>query len=146
MRAIPEVRNLSRREAILQSKAQARVIASGDWLTWSELKALLPAVAEGSSDGAPDRYLDGAIFSINYEGVEYFPRFAIEACTLAIAAQGMQRVIAALAPRMSGWGMALWFESSNSYLGGKLPKDVLSSEPDAVAQAALDELDGISHG
>ncbi|MBP2082941.1 MULTISPECIES: hypothetical protein [Pseudomonas] len=146
MRATPKVRNLSRREAIFQSKAQARVIASGDWLTWPELNALLPAVAEQRSDGAPDRYLDGAIFSINYEGVEYFPRFAIEARTLAIAAQGMQRVIAVLATRVNGWGMALWFESSNSYLGGKLPKDFISSEPDAVVQAAQEEIDGVSHG
>lgn len=146
MRAIPKVRNLSRREAIFLSKAQSRVMASGDWLTWPELNALLPALAEGRSDGAPERYLDGAIFSINYEVVEYFPRFAIEARTLAIAAQGTQRVIAVLATRMNGWGMALWFESSNSYLAGKLPKDVLSSDPDAVVKAALDEIGGSSHG
>lgn len=86
MRAIPKVRNLSRREAIFQSKAQARVIASGDWLTWPDLNALLPTLAEQLGDGTPDRYLDGAIFSINYEGVEYFSRFALEARTLAIAA------------------------------------------------------------
>lgn len=65
---------------------------------------------------------------------------------MAIAAQGMQRVIAVLATRVNGWGMALWFESSNSYLGGKLPKDFISSEPDAVVQAAQEEIDGVSHG
>lgn len=146
MRANPKVRNLSRREAILQSKAQARVVASGDWLTWPELNALLPVVAEQLGDGTPDRYLDGTIFSINYEGSEYFPRFALEARTLAIAAQGMQRVIAVLATRMNGWGMAFWFESSNSFLAGKLPKDIICSDPDAVVQAAQEEIDGVSHG
>lgn len=139
MQAIPKVRNLSRREAIFQSKAQARVMASGDWLTWSELNALLPAVAEGPSASAPDRYLDARIFSIHYEGVEYFPRYAVES-------PGMQRVIAVLATRMNGWGMALWFESSNSYLGGKLPKDIIASDLDAVVQAAQEEIDGVSHG
>ncbi|WP_238346429.1 hypothetical protein [Pseudomonas taiwanensis] len=146
MRAIPKVRNLSCREAIFQSKAQSRVMASGDWLTWPELNAVLPALAEQLSDGTHDRYLNGAIFSITYEGVEYFPRFAFEARTLASAAQGMQRVIAVLATRMNGWGMALWFESSNSYLAGKLPKDIISSDPDAVVQAAHEEIDGGSHG
>ncbi|MFK3768286.1 hypothetical protein [Pseudomonas putida] len=146
MRATPKVRNLSCREAIFQSKAQARVIASGGWLAWPELSALLPAVAEQRNDGTPDRYLDGAIFSINYEGVEYFPRFAIESHSLTIASLGMQRVIAVLATRMNGWAMALWFESSNSYLGGKLPKDIISSDPDAVVQAAQEEIDGASHG
>ncbi|MEJ5903364.1 hypothetical protein V7V80_01535 [Pseudomonas kermanshahensis] len=146
MRAIPKARNLSRREAIFQSKAQARVIASGDWLTWSELNALLPAVAEGRSDGAPGRYPDGAIFSVHYEGAEYFPRYAIDSHSLTIASLGIQRVIAVLATRMNGWGMALWFESSNSYLEGKLPKDIISSEPDAVVRAAQEEIDGVSHG
>ncbi|CAO3305703.1 hypothetical protein LG197_22070 [Pseudomonas asiatica] len=146
MRIIRTARNVSGREAILQSKTQSRVMTSGDWLTWPELNALLPALAEQLSDGAPDRYVDGAIFSINYEGVEYFPRYAIEARTLAVAAQGIQRVIAVLVTRMSGWGMALWFESSNSYLGGKLPKDVISSDPDSVVIAAREEIDGVSHG
>jgi len=91
-----------------------RVIASGDLLTWPELNVLVPALTEQLSDGAPGRYLDGAIFSINYEGVEYFPRFAIESQSLTIASLGMQRVIAVLATRMNVWGMALWFESSNS--------------------------------
>ena len=146
MREIRQARNIAGREAIFQSKAQSRVMASGDWLTWAELNALLPALAEQLSAGTPGRYLDGVIFSINYEGVEYFPRFATDACTLANAAQGMQRVIAVLATRLNVWGMALWFESSNSYLGGKLPKDIISSDPDAVVQAAQDEIDGVLHG
>ncbi len=111
----------ARREAIFQSKAQARVIASGDWLTWSELNALLPAVAEGRSDGAPGRYPDGAIFSVHYEGAEYFPRYAIEPHSLTIASLGVQRVIAVLATRMNGWGMALWFETSQLLCGQSTP-------------------------
>ena len=146
MREIRKARNVADREAIFQSKAKSRVMATGDWLTWPELNVLVPALAEQLSAGALGQYLDGAIFSINYEGVEYFPRFAIDACTLAIAAQGMQRVIAVLATRLNGWGIALWFESSNSYLGGKLPKDIISSDPDAVVQAARYEIDGVLHG
>ena len=145
MREIRKDRNVADREAIFQSKAKSRVMATGDWLTWPELNVLLPALAEQLSAGALG-YLDGAIFSIDYEGVEYFPRFAIDACTLAIAAQGMQRVIAVLATRLNGWGIALWFESSNSYLGGKLPKDIIFSDPDAVVQAARYEIDGVLHG
>ncbi len=45
----------------------------------------------------------------------------------------MQRVIAVLTTRMSDWGMAFWFESSK---GGKLPKDVISCDPDATVKAA----------
>lgn len=139
-------RNVSLREAILQCKAQARVLASGDWLTRPEVSALLSGADKGLTDPPPNWLLDGVTFSISYEGVEYFPRFAVEACGHALESEGMQRVIAILATRMSGWGMAYWFESSNSYLGGRLPKDVISSDPDAVVRAAQDEVDGISHG
>lgn len=146
MRVSRKASNASRREAILQSKAQLRVMAGGNWLTWPELYALLPASVKGRSDSCPDRHLEGAIFSISYEGVEYFPRYAIESRSFALAQGGMQRVIAVLATRMSGWSMALWFESSNSYLAGKLPKDLISSDPDAVVKAAQDEIGGSSHG
>lgn len=121
-------------------------MASGNWLTWPELHALLPASVKGRNDSCPDRLLEGAILSISYEGVEYFPRYAIESRSVAVAQRGMQRVIAVLGTRMSGWSMALWFESSNSYLAGQLPKDLISSDLDAVVKAAQDEIDGSSHG
>lgn len=146
MRVFRKASNASRREAILQSKAQSRIMASGNWLTWPELHALLPASVKGRNDSCPDRLLEGAILSISYEGVEYFPRYAIESRSLAVAQRGMQRVIAVLGTRMSGWSMALWFESSNSYLAGQLPKDLISSDLDAVVKAAQDEIDGSSHG
>lgn len=140
MRVFRKASNATRREAILQSKAQSRIMASGNWLTWPELHGLLPASVEGRSDSCPDRLLERMIFSISYEGVEYLPRYAIESRSLAVAQRGMQRVIA------SGWSMALWFESSNSYLAGPLPKDLISSDPDAVVKAAQDEIGGSSHG
>ncbi|MGE6565285.1 hypothetical protein ACQKF2_24070 [Pseudomonas hunanensis] len=146
MRVTRNARNACLREALLQRKAQARVMVSGDWLTWPEANALLSGADKGLTEPPPNVLLDGVTFSISYEGVEYFPRFAVEACGQALESEGMQRVIAILATRKSGWGMAYWFESSNSYLGGRLPKDVISSDPDAVVRAAQDEVDGISHG
>lgn len=46
MREIRKDRNVADREAIFQSKAKSRVMATGDWLTWPELNVLLPALAE----------------------------------------------------------------------------------------------------
>lgn len=46
----------------------------------------------------------------------------------------------------SGWGFALWFGSSNSYLGGTLPREELSSNPDGVLSAAVNEAHGAQHG
>ncbi|MGK0149709.1 hypothetical protein [Pseudomonas putida] len=121
-------------------------MASGDWLSWPEASSLLSGADKGLTEPHASWLWDVVAFSISYEGVEYFPRFAVKACGQAAESEGMKRVIAILSTRMSGWGMAFWFESSNSYLRGKLPKDVISSDPDAVVRAAQDEIDGISHG
>ena len=44
------------------------------------------------------------------------------------------------------WGLAYWFSSVNSFLGGKRPQDVLAKQPDRVIAAAVDELEGVVHG
>ena len=50
------------------------------------------------------------------------------------------------ASRKYGWGLAYWFASANSLLGGKRPQDVLATSPDRVLAAAADEMAGIAHG
>ena len=42
--------------------------------------------------------------------------------------------------------MAYWFSSSNSFLRGKRPQDLLVSVPKRVIEAAIDEIQGITHG
>lgn len=44
------------------------------------------------------------------------------------------------------WGLAYWFASVNSFLGGKRPQDLLISKPDRVVAAAEDEVAGVLHG
>ena len=45
-----------------------------------------------------------------------------------------------------GWGVAYWFASTNSFLGGKRPMDLIRSEPSHVLAAAEDEVAGVVHG
>jgi len=42
--------------------------------------------------------------------------------------------------------MAYWFMSSNSFLGGKRPQDLLMSAPEKVIAAAQDEVQAVAHG
>jgi hypothetical protein len=44
------------------------------------------------------------------------------------------------------WGIAYWFQSSNSFLGGKRPQDLLSSAPQRMLAAAEDEVQEVAHG
>lgn len=46
----------------------------------------------------------------------------------------------------SDWGLAYWFASVNSFLGGKRPQDLLIDTPDRVVDAAKDEVAGVLHG
>ena len=44
------------------------------------------------------------------------------------------------------WGLAFWFESSNGYLGGRAPRELMKSDRQAVLAAAKNEAVGIQHG
>ncbi len=43
-------------------------------------------------------------------------------------------------------GIAIWFASVNSFLGGKIPIDLLMIAPDIVLAAVEDEMAGVLHG
>jgi len=58
----------------------------------------------------------------------------------------LKDIIAVLEQRKDGWGMAYWFTSVNSRLGGKRPQDLLPHAPDRVLAAAQHEVAGLTHG
>jgi hypothetical protein len=58
----------------------------------------------------------------------------------------LARVIRILEGKKDAWGMAYWFASVNSFLGGERPQDLLATQPDRVIAAAQDELEDIAHG
>ena len=60
--------------------------------------------------------------------------------------KGLAKVLAIFEARKDDWGLAYWFSSANSFLGGKRPQDLLGAEPERVASAAEDELAGVAHG
>ncbi|WP_339491945.1 hypothetical protein [Pseudomonas rhizophila] len=60
--------------------------------------------------------------------------------------KALTKVIEAFAGHKDGWGMAYWFRSDISFLGGKRPEDLLAPAPHRVIAAALDEIRGIVHG
>lgn len=55
-------------------------------------------------------------------------------------------MIQAFDSKKDGWGLAYWFRSDNSFLGGKRPQDLLASDPERVIAAAEDEVQEVAHG
>lgn len=58
----------------------------------------------------------------------------------------IKRVLEIFDGTRTSWALAAWFASNNSWLGGRKPKDLLNSDPQAVAEAALQARSGAQHG
>ncbi|MGR9426192.1 hypothetical protein [Rhizobium leguminosarum] len=77
----------------------------------------------------------GDIFSVQHRGKEHFPAFQFRE---GRPHPTIKKALAALPPRLSSWQRALWFVSTNGWLGDKAPADMLD-DPDALVAAAKRE-------
>lgn len=136
----------SLREAEMEARARRAVMESGDWLTVDEILQL-PGVSPRSGCAQPDQWKQqGKIFTINDHGTEYYPAFGLEKEAGYQPYRVMSKIIDVFKDDKGGWGMAVWFQSVNSYLGGLKPQDLIATDPDLVIEAALDEVQGVMHG
>lgn len=134
------------KELCAQAAARRIVLESGDWLTTADVASL--AGLKGGNPGSQVRRWKsrGLIFAIRHKGRDYFPLYALAADESFRPSKHLAEIIRVFAGHKDGWGMAYWFGSPNSYLGGKRPKDLLASEPDHVIDAACQETRPITHG
>ena len=58
----------------------------------------------------------------------------------------VEQMVSLLMPQKDDWGLAYWFISMNSYLGGERPQDLLIAVPARVVAAAEYEVAGVTHG
>lgn len=130
------------------AKAREAVWKSGDWLSAEDVASQSAGmVGEGCFD--PSEWVrSGKIFAIHWHNRDYYPGFGLD-IRLGSSARphpAMAELIKILGAKKSSWGMAFWFASVSSYLGGKRPQDLIESELDRVIAAAEDEIAGITHG
>lgn len=81
----------------------------------------------------------GDIFSVHHRGTEYFPAFQFRE---GRPHPTIRKVLASLPKSLSPWQRALWFVSTNGWLGDKAPADLLD-DPDAVVVAAQREAQAV---
>ncbi len=143
-RAPPSPRLL--KEAAMLALARKAVLESADWLTAAEV-AQLAGLSSRNPRAQPNKWKkQGLIFAIPHNGVDYFPGYGLDRDAGFRPLKAMAKVILAFSGRKDGWGMAYWFRSDNSFLGGKRPQDLLATAPERVIAAAQDEAQGIAHG
>jgi len=134
------------REAKMLARAKTRILNSGDWLTAQDV-AEVAQLSTVNASSQPNKWKRaGKIFALRHEGTDYFPVYGLDPQTGYRPRTSLAPVISVLAGCKDGWGMAFWFGSSNSYLAGRLPKEVLVEDPAAVLEAAKDEVYGAQHG
>jgi hypothetical protein len=125
-------------EARMTAEARKAVLESGDWAPATEIARIA---------AQPNKWKkDRLIFAIRHRGVDYFPTYGLDSASGYRPVKALAKVLAAFDGRKDEWGLAYWFASVNSFLGGKRPQDLLSTDPEMVVAAAEDELSAVSHG
>ncbi|WP_299999642.1 hypothetical protein [uncultured Cedecea sp.] len=134
------------KEVAMLVKARKAVLESGDWLSAAEL-AQLAQLSTANPSAQPNKWKRGGrIFAIHHSGVDYFPAYGLNRDEGFRPLKALAQVIEIFADHKNGWGMAFWFMSVNSFLGGKRPQDLLVSHPEQVIAAARDEIQAPEHG
>ena len=134
------------REAVMLAEARQLILQDGDWVTAAGLSQLTGLEPAALAAGLRAWLRDGRLISVSDRSQEYFPTFAFGDATERRPIAEFAAVVTVLREKKDGWGMAFWFASSNHFLGGNRPKDLLRSSPQRVRRAAEEEVAGILHG
>lgn len=132
-------------EARMNAEARTHVFETADWLTAAQLSEIAGFTGQNAS-AQPNKWKrEGRIFAIRQGGSDYYPGYALDPNNGYRPIKGLQPILA-LFHELEDWDIAIWFASVNSFLGGKVPKDLLLKVPDRVLAAAEDEVTGVLHG
>lgn len=141
-----EERDVKVRLATTLRLAKAEVLASGHFLTPDNLSSRLNLDASALTVWLAQAEAQLRIFSVEYEGQIYYPSYAFSTGDQGDLIRGLLDVLTVLHSEKSGWDMAFWFRSPNTFLGGKRPEDVLSQNLEDLLFAAQEEVSSFMPG
>ena len=131
-------------EAEMRADAIWHILHNAEWLTGSEV-GKRAGYSPTNFGAQPNRWKKkGKIFAISQQGVDLFPLYGLDSVFRPLPV--VQKILKVFKGMKNDWGIAFWFGSANSFLGGQRPQDVLKSNPESVIEAAKDEAAGVLHG
>lgn len=134
------------RELRMLAGAIAGILQSEDFVTAPSIVELA-SVSKLNLEAQPCEWKrNGEIFTITICGQDYFPLYALQPSDGFRPHEILKEIIELFDGVKDGWGIAFWFLSCNSYLGGRRPKDMLSADAFLVVEAARGERNEIMHG
>jgi hypothetical protein len=129
------IQPFDQRIALGYAEARKAILEGTRWLTAAEVASL-----SGTSDAdRPEKRVyawrdRGKVFSLKLDdGIERFPLYAFD--------QGgqphevMQEILSHLG-KINSWRIASWFNSNLLSLGGRAPRELLETDPEAVLEVA----------
>jgi hypothetical protein len=145
---VPVVPPPPHRLAMARMTAEARkaVLDSGDWLTAAHV-AKMAGFSSTNPSAQPNKWKrKGLIFVLRHAGNDYYPAYGLDPRTGYRPFAALAKILKVFGATKDDWGLAYWFASVNSFLGGKRPQDLLATQAERVIAAAEDEVDAIAHG
>ena len=132
-------------EAQMAARAQARVLKSNEFYKALDINKLTSASVRNPS-GALNRWKQNhQIFAIERKGTDYYPIYALSQEDGYKPYPEMKEILKTLGTKTS-WGLAFWFDSPNSYLRNRSPKELMKTDRQLVLAAARNEAAGVLHG
>jgi hypothetical protein len=132
-------------EAKMFARAQKLILESEDFARATDI-AELGHFSSSNPSSQPNRWKKaGLIFAVPYKGADLYPLYALDLKEGAKPLPVMAKILRVLADK-DDWQKAFWFGSVNTYLGDKMPKELLKSKPQEVLHAAEIEATGLQHG
>lgn len=127
-------------------KLKETILNDSEWLPAQEVSRRGGAgTGVKNPSGLPNRWKrTGKIFAITSEGRDLYPAYALD-----IGGQPLplvRKIIELFGETKTPWSLAVWFGTLNSWLGNKKPKDLLTTAPEQVLEAALMAKEGPVHG
>ncbi len=132
-------------QALMNAEARSAVLRSGDFVTASDI-AKMAGYSVSNPSSQPIKWKQSRlVFAIQHKGVNYFPLYALNPDDNYRPYGAIGKILRIFGPAISSWAIASWFNSLNSFLDDRRPKDMLAAESDLVIAAAQDQVDELNH-
>jgi hypothetical protein len=133
-------------EQRMLAAAKQLTIVTTSWINTRDLQTIRKQASSVPKEHPAVWVARRSVFTVQIAEEEFLPFYALDPYKDFSPYEILTEIIKVFAVRKNDWGMAFWFGAANGFLGGKLPKDLLSTHPHLVLAAAKDEVEGITHG
>lgn len=114
-------------ERIARMATVKKVFAEGDWLTAEDINKLQIRPPAKKPLPATNWKRRGRIFSVSYNGKEYYPRYQFDAMYRPLPV--VRSILKAYGECADTWALATWFHFPNGWIAKEVGSEVVSVAP-----------------